>query len=151
MEVKYHKTITHKNLDLDIKNLFYNFSFFSCWKRNEWFICESWLEADATCSDAWSILSKIFSITVIFDETFAPPITAVTGFLLSPNTFSRLFISEATNEKVQITIKITLGSINEIIQTFRRYNYEIVSEHQEDDYLNTLKERSEYLDKYLNI
>jgi Mg/Co/Ni transporter MgtE len=62
-----------------------------------------------------------------------------------------VFVSEASAEKVQITIKTTLGSMNEIIQSFRRYNYEIISEHQEDDYLNTLKERSEYLDKYLNI
>jgi Mg/Co/Ni transporter MgtE len=62
-----------------------------------------------------------------------------------------VFVSEATNEKIQVTIKTTLGSINEIIQTFRRYNYEIVSEHQEDDYLNNLKERSEYLSKYLNM
>jgi len=62
-----------------------------------------------------------------------------------------VFVSEANNEKVQVTVKITLGSINEIIQTFRRYNYEIVSEHHEDDYLNNLKERSEYLDKYLNM
>lgn len=61
------------------------------------------------------------------------------------------FVSEANNEKIQVTVKITLGSINEIIQTFRRYNYEIVSEHQEDDYLNNLKERSEYLNKYLNM
>ena len=62
-----------------------------------------------------------------------------------------LFVSEANAEKVQVTIKITLGGINEIIQSFRRYNYEIISEHHEDDYLNTLKERSEYLDKYLNM
>ena len=62
-----------------------------------------------------------------------------------------LFISEATANKVQITIKIAMGGMNEIIQTFRRYNYEIMSEHQEDNYLNSLKERSEYLDKYLNI
>lgn len=62
-----------------------------------------------------------------------------------------LFISEANGDKIQITIKITLGAMNDIIQTFRRYNYEIVSEHQEDNYLNSLKERSEYLDKYLNI
>lgn len=62
-----------------------------------------------------------------------------------------LFVSEANTEKVQVTVKITLGGINEIIQSFRRYNYEIISEHHEDDYLNTLKERSEYLDKYLNI
>jgi len=62
-----------------------------------------------------------------------------------------LFVSEADVESVQITIKIALGSMNDIIQTFRRYNYEIVSEHNEDNYLNNLKERSDYLDKYLNI
>ncbi len=62
-----------------------------------------------------------------------------------------LFVSEADAENIQVTIKITLGGMNEIIQTFRRYNYEIVSEHHEDNYLNSLKERSEYLDKYLNI
>lgn len=61
------------------------------------------------------------------------------------------FISNADAEKVQITIKIGEGGLNEIIQTFRRYEYEIISEHQEDDYLKTLKERSDYLDRYLNI
>ena len=62
-----------------------------------------------------------------------------------------LFISEATVDSVQITIKISLGAMNDIIQTFRRYNYEIISEHNEDNYINNLKERSDYLDKYLNI
>lgn len=62
-----------------------------------------------------------------------------------------VFISQATTEKVQITIKIALGGLSEIIQTFRRYNYEIISEHAEDTYLNSLKERSDYLDKYLNM
>ena len=62
-----------------------------------------------------------------------------------------LFVSEANTENVQITIKISLGGMNDIIQTFRRCNYEIISEHQEDNYINNLKERSDYLDKYLNI
>lgn len=62
-----------------------------------------------------------------------------------------MFISEANVDRVQITLKISLGGLSEIIQTFRRYNYEIVSEHQEDAYLNILKDRSDYLDKYLNI
>lgn len=62
-----------------------------------------------------------------------------------------LFISDANLERVQITLKITMGGLSEIIQTFRRYNYDIISEHQEDVYLNTLKDRSDYLDKYLNI
>lgn len=61
------------------------------------------------------------------------------------------FISSSTSQNVQITLKIASGSINEIIQTFRRYGYTIISENQEDNYLTNLKERSDYLDKYLNI
>jgi Mg/Co/Ni transporter MgtE len=62
-----------------------------------------------------------------------------------------LFVSEASSDLVQVTIKISLGAMNDIIQTFRRYNYEIISEHQEDAYITNLKERSDYLDKYLNM
>lgn len=62
-----------------------------------------------------------------------------------------LFVSKSDNDTIEITIKVTLGVMNDIIQTFRRYNYEIISEHNDDNYINTLKERSEYLDKYLNI
>lgn len=62
-----------------------------------------------------------------------------------------LYVSETTTDKIQVTIKIVLGGINEIIQSFRRYGFEIISEHKEDAYLTNLKERSEYLDKYLNI
>lgn len=61
------------------------------------------------------------------------------------------FVSQTSISTIQVTIKIAMGSINEIIQTFRRYNYEIISIHQEDNYLSALKERSEYLEKYLNI
>ncbi len=62
-----------------------------------------------------------------------------------------VFISNATPTITQITLKISQSNFNEIIQTFRRYNYTILSEHQEDSYLAGLKERSDYLDKYLNI
>lgn len=62
-----------------------------------------------------------------------------------------LFVSNSDNDTIEITIKVTLGVMNDIIQTFRRYNYEIISEHNDDNYINTLKERSDYLDKYLNI
>lgn len=62
-----------------------------------------------------------------------------------------LFVSATDIENIEVTLKISVGPINEIIQAFRRYDYEIVSEHREDNYINTLKERSDYLDKYLNI
>lgn len=62
-----------------------------------------------------------------------------------------LFISNSDVNTIEVTLKISVGSLNEIIQTFRRYNYDIISEHNEDNYINSLKERSDYLDKYLNI
>lgn len=62
-----------------------------------------------------------------------------------------LFISNSDINTTEVTLKINIGSLNEIIQTFRRYNYTIISEHNDDTYINTLKERSDYLDKYLNI
>ena len=55
------------------------------------------------------------------------------------------------NDLVQITLKIGNTSLNDVIQTFRRYNYNIVSGHEEDSYLESLKERSQYLNKYLNM
>jgi hypothetical protein len=62
-----------------------------------------------------------------------------------------VFISNNSATKTEITLKISQNNFNEIIQTFRRYNYSILSEHQEDSYLADLKERSDYLNKYLNI
>lgn len=62
-----------------------------------------------------------------------------------------VFISTNSETKTEITLKISPSNFNEIIQTFRRYNYTILSEHQEDAYLADLKDRSDYLNKYLNI
>jgi Mg/Co/Ni transporter MgtE len=62
-----------------------------------------------------------------------------------------LYVSNTTPDKVQVTIKIALGGMNEILQTFRRYGYDIISEYKEDAFLNNLKDRSDYLEKYLSI
>lgn len=62
------------------------------------------------------------------------------------------FISQIKNEVAQISIKIGADtSFNTILQAFRRYGYVVVSEHQEDAFIKDLQERSQYLDKYLNI
>jgi Mg/Co/Ni transporter MgtE len=62
-----------------------------------------------------------------------------------------VFISNSDNSEVEITIKIAVGEMNTIIQSFRRYGYEIISNHQEDSFMSVLKDRSEYLEKYLSI
>lgn len=61
------------------------------------------------------------------------------------------FISKMDGDLARITLKIGNTSLNEIIQTFRRYSYNIVSGHEEDSYIESLKDRSKYLDKYLNM
>ncbi|MFH4964580.1 CBS domain-containing protein [Gaetbulibacter sp. M235] len=61
------------------------------------------------------------------------------------------FVSKMNEEIIQLTLKIGNSGLNNIIQTFRRYSYNIISGHEEDSYIESLKERSDYLNKYLNI
>jgi len=61
------------------------------------------------------------------------------------------FVSKLESDVVQITLKIGNSGLNDVIQTFRRYSYNIVSGHEEDNYVENLKDRSEYLRKYLDI
>lgn len=97
-------------------------------------------------------LQETGGIIVVQKKTLDYSMGEITQIIESNNgKILGLFVSESDFENTQVTIKISLGVMNEIIQSFRRYNYEIVSEHYEDNYINTLKERSDYLDKYLNI
>ena len=61
------------------------------------------------------------------------------------------FITEKENDVVQITLKIGATNLNEIAQSFRRYNYSILFGNHDDQFMDDLKERSDYLDKYLNV
>ena len=61
------------------------------------------------------------------------------------------FISKIENDVVEITIKVGNTTLSDIIQTFRRYSYNIISGHEDDAFLEDLKERSDYLNKYLNM
>lgn len=61
------------------------------------------------------------------------------------------FVSAVDQEMAEIILKISLHDISNTIQTFRRYGYHIINEIHEDRYLQYLKERADYLEKYLNI
>ena len=61
------------------------------------------------------------------------------------------FITDSKNDVIQITIKVASTNLNEIIQTFRRYNYNILFGNNDDQFMEDLKERSDYLEKYLNV
>lgn len=64
---------------------------------------------------------------------------------------SGMYISQLSKEMVEVTVKVEHQGINEILQTFRRYDYQIASEHPEDLFAEDLKEHSDYLNKYLDI
>lgn len=61
------------------------------------------------------------------------------------------FITDIQNDVVQVTIKISTTNFNEVVQTFRRYSYHILFGNSDDQFLEDLKQRSDYLDKYLNV
>ena len=61
------------------------------------------------------------------------------------------FISESQNDIVHVTLKIGSENLSEVAQTFRRYNYTIVFGNSDDQFIEDLKQRSDYLEKYLNI
>jgi len=69
----------------------------------------------------------------------------------SNNKLLGAFVSKIENDVAEITIKVNVAGVNDLIQTLRRYGYNILSSHEEDTYTKSLQERSDYLDKYLNI
>lgn len=62
-----------------------------------------------------------------------------------------MYVSHQTADAIQITLKINTEELNEVIQTFRRYNYQVLTQHKDDEYLQDLKDRSNYLQKYLDM
>ncbi len=56
-----------------------------------------------------------------------------------------------SNSETEVEVKIETEDINEIIQTFRRYDYSIISQMEEDLHLQELKEHSAFLKRYLEI
>jgi predicted transcriptional regulator len=62
-----------------------------------------------------------------------------------------IYLSEQQKDFVQITLRISTEDIHEIVHAFRRYDYKIISMHENDIYLEDLKSRSDYLQKYLDM
>lgn len=62
-----------------------------------------------------------------------------------------VYISSEKSDTLEATLKVSSDDVNTVIQTFRRYNYVIISEHKDDSYLKDLKNRSDYLQKYLDM
>ena len=62
-----------------------------------------------------------------------------------------VFVSRLKKGMTQITVKIENAGLSAVFETFRRYGYTIISGHEDYTFLKTLKDRSSYLDRYLNL
>ena len=62
-----------------------------------------------------------------------------------------LFVSSHDDDMTQITIKIENSGLNTIFESLRRYGYNIILGHEDDEFLKMLKDRSSYLNRYLNL
>ena len=97
-------------------------------------------------------LSESGNIIVLRKEILDYSVSQIAQIIESNNgKLLGIYVSDSNNTFIEITLKINIGDVNDIIQSFRRYNYEIISEHTQDDYLTILKENANYLEKYLSI
>lgn len=62
-----------------------------------------------------------------------------------------MYISKSTEVTNQITLRLATEDVNEVIQSLRRYKYHVLTQNKDDLLLEQLKERSGYLQKYLDI
>jgi Mg/Co/Ni transporter MgtE len=62
-----------------------------------------------------------------------------------------VFVSKTKENTTEITVKIDTKNADEIIQSFRRYDYTVRSSLRNDSYLEDLENRSNYLQKYLTL
>jgi CBS-domain-containing membrane protein len=65
--------------------------------------------------------------------------------------FIGAIISEMRDNNIQLTIKINTQNYNDVLQSLRRYGYKIVYGVKDDQLMKNLKERSDYLNMYLNL
>lgn len=62
-----------------------------------------------------------------------------------------MFTLSVNTEDIQVSLRIDHNGLNEILQTLRRYEYEIISEHKEDLHNEILRDNADYFERYLNI
>lgn len=62
-----------------------------------------------------------------------------------------IYISEVKEQTTQLTIRIDTENVNEVIQSLRRHEYEVLSQNDNDLLIEQLKERSLYLQKFYDL
>jgi len=102
------------------------------------------------------ITEKIFTnengyVLVVKKQTADFSISQVAQIVESNNGVVLGILVNQIAQETEVEIKIKTEDINEIIQTFRRYDYEIITQFEEDLHLQELKEHSDFLRRYLEM
>jgi hypothetical protein len=64
---------------------------------------------------------------------------------------SSLLSSNGESDQLEITLKLNSAQIQNLIATFERFGYHIKATFDEEDFMDTLKNRYESLMTYLNV
>lgn len=62
-----------------------------------------------------------------------------------------LYLERQHADFVDILLTVDPQDIKHLLPTLRRFNYEILSKHDKDNWEDKLQEHASYLDKYLSI
>ncbi|MDC3079415.1 hypothetical protein OA336_01555 [Flavobacteriaceae bacterium] len=62
-----------------------------------------------------------------------------------------LYLERQHEEWIDIVLTIDSQDLKHLLPTLRRFSYEVMSKHKEDDLEDKLKEHASYLDKYLSM
>lgn len=61
------------------------------------------------------------------------------------------YINHTDKNQTEVVVNIHHQGLNELLQSYRRYGYNVISFHHEDQHRETIKSNSEYLSKYLTV
>ncbi len=64
---------------------------------------------------------------------------------------SGMFTSKIKDDVVEVQLKIKTDGLNNVLENLRRYEYAVMSDHQQDKHQEKVKESSAYLSHFLNI
>ncbi len=64
---------------------------------------------------------------------------------------SSYITSHSDSTKLELTLKVNKTNISDVLQTFNRYNYNVIAFHQQTEYVNDLKHRLDYLKNDITI
>lgn len=99
-----------------------------------------------------TFLTEVGTTLIIETETAACSFSNIAQIVESNNNkLLGILVLSTLENKTQLLLRLTQKNIETIIYDLRRFDFTIISQHDEDLHQNKLIEHSNYLNKFLNI